>query len=237
MQRQMKSHWAGTVSSVYDEVWKDYIFFIKTQHKWTLWPPPISLSSTCVAANSMFPPLPGTASFLPAPTVCVQLSCSSFFITTLGPGPSSSTNNAPDCCRPQKLCSFTVSKLWASPNSKGSCQHDDCCPWLCVWLPGWRLLTAPGADMDTSCVDLCLSSSWQAVTWHPSWAVSWGCWRWDTLLLQVPWPGGGPGKGGHMLDVNNSNCLWSLEFHFLILPGFVHVRLRSPPNWSLFSVS
>lgn len=107
------------------------------------------------AANSMFTPLPGTASFLPALTLCVQLSCSSFFITTLGPGPSSSTNNAPDCCRPQKLCLCTVSKLWASPDSKGSCQHDDCCP--CAWLQCWRLLTAPGADIPGLAVLICAS--------------------------------------------------------------------------------
>lgn len=102
----MKGHWAGTVRKLCIQ-WsvRGLHIFIKTQPKWTIWPPPISLSSSLWAsANSMFTPLPGTASFLPAPTLCVQLSCSSFFITTLGPGPSSSTNNAPDCCRPQKPC-------------------------------------------------------------------------------------------------------------------------------------
>lgn len=98
----------------------------------------------------------------------------------------------------------------------------------------WLLLEQTYLDWLSWFMPLFLLLSWQSVNWHPSWAVSWGCWRWDTLLPQMPWPGEGKGKGGHMLDVNNSNCLWSLEFHFLILSGFEHIHLRSPPNCSLF---
>lgn len=130
--------------------------------------------TACSLLYQVLPP----SSLLPL-CVCVQLSCSSSFITTLGPGPSSSTNNAPDCCRPQKLCLFTVPKLWASPNAKGSCQHGGCCPWLCVWPLCWRLLTAPGADTPglAMLIYLCLFPTALLAECELAsfWAVSWGC--------------------------------------------------------------
>lgn len=69
----------------------------KMHPNWTIWASLISpSSSSSVAANSVYTPPPGTASFLLAPILCVQLFCSSFFITILGAGLSSSTNNSPD---------------------------------------------------------------------------------------------------------------------------------------------
>lgn len=157
-----KDRWRATeevlfVSPIYNGVWKDYIFSSKHSLSGPSDLPPFHSPAASVlqltARSLLYQVLPPSSLF----PLCVQLSCSSFFITTLGPGPSSSTNNAPDCCRPQKLFLYTVSKLWASPNSKGSCQLDDCCPWLCVWLQCWKLLTAPGAYIPGLAVLTCAS--------------------------------------------------------------------------------
>lgn len=158
----MKGHWAGTVCKLCIQ-WsvKGLFIFIKMYPKWPIWASPISLSGISrVAANSMFAPPPGTASFLLAPTVCVQLSCSSFFITPLGLGPRSSTNNPPDCCRPQEPCLYSLQAL-GQPWFKGFS--------LACWLLPWTLCLAPMLEVPdesqssgtwTRCADLCLSYHW-----------------------------------------------------------------------------
>lgn len=160
MQRQMKGHWAGTVRKLRIQ-WsvKGLHIFNKTQPKWTIWPPPISLSSSLWAApNSMFTPLPGTASFLPAPTLCAA------FLQFLLHNHSGTRTQLL-----YKQCSWllqtTEALLMYSLQALGQ-------PWFKGLLSARRLLPltvclAPVLEVAdcswsrhtwTSCVDLCLSS-------------------------------------------------------------------------------
>lgn len=106
------------VSSVYNDVLKDYVFSSKCLLSG---PSELSPFHSPAAEGLQLTACSLLHQVLLPSSLLLLLSCSSFFITVLELGPSSSTNGSPDCCRPQKLCLYPVSKLWASPGSKGSC--------------------------------------------------------------------------------------------------------------------